>query len=95
MLVNAVLYTFPGDAADAAEGLLRELAAASLREEGCLGYEICRGGEERGAFVLFEKWRDQAALDEHYQTEHFVRLGANGIRPLATNRTAVKGTLVE
>jgi quinol monooxygenase YgiN len=95
MLVNAVLYTFPDDKADAAADLLRELAAVSLEEEGCLGYEVCRGTEERGAFVLFEKWRDQAALDLHYGTEHFVRLGVNGIRPLATNRTAVKGTLVE
>ena len=45
--------------------------------------------------MLFEKWRDQAALDAHYATEHFKRLGANGIRPLATGRSAVKGTLVE
>ena len=95
MLVNAVLYTFPDGDADTAERLLRELRAASLGEEGCLAYEVCRGADERGSFALFEKWRDQAALDEHYQTEHFIRLGINGIRPLAANRTAVKGTLVE
>jgi quinol monooxygenase YgiN len=95
MLVNAVLYTFPDAEADAAERLLRELGAASRREEGCLGFEVCRGDDDRGSFVLFEKWRDQAALDAHYATEQFVRLGANGIRPLATNRQAVKGTLVE
>ena len=95
MLVNAVLYTFPDAEADRAERLLRELRAASLLEEGVLGYEVCRGADERGAFVLFETYRDQAALDEHYQTEHFIRLGVNGIRPLATSRTAVKGTLVE
>jgi hypothetical protein len=29
------------------------------------------------------------------QAEHFVRLGVNGFRPLATGRRAIKGTLVE
>jgi autoinducer 2-degrading protein len=95
MLVNAVLYTFPDADADEAERLLRELREASLGEAGVLGYEVCRGADQRGAFVLFETYRDQAALDAHYGTEHFVRLGVNGIRRLATNRTAVKGTLVE
>ena len=96
MLVNAVTYTFPEGKADEVERLLRELADASRREAACGGFDVCRGGADNpGTFVLFEKWRDQAALDAHYQTEHFQRLGANGIRPLASSRQAVKGTLVE
>jgi quinol monooxygenase YgiN len=96
MLVNVVTYTFPPERADEVERLLRELGGSSRREAGCAGFDVCRGdGESAGTFVLFEKWRDQAALDAHYATEHFARLGANGIRPLATSRTAVKGTLVE
>ncbi len=96
MLVNAVTYTFTAERADEVERLLRELGDASRREAGCAGFDVCRGdADSRGTFVLFEKWRDQAALDAHYQTEHFQRLGANGIRPLATDRSAVKGTLVE
>ena len=96
MLVNAVTYTFPEDKADEVERLLRELGEASRAEAGCAGFAVCRGdAESSGTFVLFEKWRDQAALDAHYATEHFQRLGANGIRPLATTRQAIKGTLVE
>jgi quinol monooxygenase YgiN len=96
MLVNAVTYTFPNERADDVERLLRELGEASRAEAGCGGFDVCRGDAENpGTFVLFEKWRDQAALDAHYATEHFVRLGANGIRPLATSRHAFKGTLVE
>ena len=96
MLVNAVIYTVPTDKADAAENFLRELAVASRAEEGCLGYEVARGNEpDRGTFVLFEKWRDQAALDVHMQEEHFQRLGVNGFRALATGRQAIKGTLIE
>jgi autoinducer 2-degrading protein len=96
MLVNAVTYTFPEGKADEVERLLRELGDVSRRESGCGGFDVCRGdGDSAGTFVLFEKWRDQAALDAHYATEHFKRLGAEGIRPLATSRNAVKGTLVE
>jgi quinol monooxygenase YgiN len=96
MLVNAVIYTVPDDKADEAENFLRELAVASRAEPGCLGYEVARGDEpDRGTFVLFEKWRDQAALDVHMQEEHFQRLGVNGFRRLATGRQAIKGSLVE
>ena len=96
MLINAVTYTFPEDEADEAARLFKELRAASLREPGCLGYEVCRGdADAAGTFVLYEKWRDAAALDEHYQQVHFVQLGLNGLRPMATSRTAVRGTPVE
>jgi quinol monooxygenase YgiN len=96
MLINAVTYTFPAEKADEVERMFRELRAASLREDGCLQYEVCRVGDDApGTFVLYERWRDQAALEEHYGLEHFVRLGVNGIRKLATGRTALKGTPVE
>ena len=95
MLINAVMYQFPDDRADDAARLFAELRAASLAEPGCLGYEVMRGNaDEPGTFVLYETWRDQAALDEHYDTEHFQRLGVRGIRTFATNRQAVKGSPV-
>jgi quinol monooxygenase YgiN len=96
MLVNAVIYTIPSDKADEAHGYLRELAAASRTEPGCLGYEVARADEpDRATFVLFEKYRDEADLDAHMATEHFQRLGLNGFRPLATGRQQIKGTLIE
>ena len=94
MLVNAVMYTVPAERADEAARILRELGTASRAEPGCMGYEVVRG-EDGTTFVLFEKWRDQAALDAHYAAEHFQRLGANGLRTFATGRRAVKGSLVE
>lgn len=95
MLINAVTYTFPLDWVDEVEGTLRQLREGSLREEGCLQFDVCRGtGDAAGTFVLYEKWRDQAALDAHSETEIFVR-DFEGIRPLATSRVAVKGTPVE
>jgi quinol monooxygenase YgiN len=94
MLINAVIYTFPAERADEAERLLGELRDATLREEGCLGYEVSRGNEDRNMFVLYEKWRDQAALDAHFKMDHFTRLGVNGVRKLMSDRRAVLTSLI-
>ena len=96
MLIQVVTYTFPADGLDEVEKTLRDLRTGSLGQEGCVQFDVCRGaGDDAETFVLYEKWHDQAALDAHYETEIFVRLGVNGIRPLATSRHAVKGTPVE
>jgi quinol monooxygenase YgiN len=90
MLINAVIYTFPAERADEAERLLAELRDFTIKEDGCLGYEVSRGIEDRATFVLYEKWRDQAALDAHFEMEHFKRLGMNGIRSFMTDRRSVR-----
>ena len=92
MLINAVTYTFPAERADEAQRLFEQLAAASRAEAGCRGYLVARGIADRTTFVLDATWDDQAALDLHYATEHFQRLGFKGIRPLATTRQAVLAT---
>ena len=86
MLVNVVIYTFPADRADEAERLLKELSAASLTEPGCTRFDINRSTENPNVFVLYEEWPDQAALDFHFTTPHFLKYGANGIRKLAQSR---------
>jgi quinol monooxygenase YgiN len=88
MLVNAVVYTFPADKAEEAARVLRALRDASRAEPGCVTFDVSRGSDDANVFVLYEEWRDQAALDEHYQTEHFQKFGINGIRALSTNRLA-------
>ena len=76
--------------------MFAELGRASRAEDGCVGYEVAQGsGDDRATFVLFEKWRDQAALDAHQEEEHFVRLALNGIRTFMTERRAMVGNLVE
>jgi quinol monooxygenase YgiN len=88
MLVNAVIYTFAAESVDTVIPMLRELAAASRQESGCLGFDVNRSNDDPNAVILYERWTDTAALEAHYQTEHFMRLGVNGIRPLAVSRLA-------
>jgi quinol monooxygenase YgiN len=86
MLVNAVIYTFPEDKAAAGESALRSLRDASRTEPGCVTFDVARGVDDPNVFFLYEIWRDQAALDAHYQTPHFQTYGVNGVRALAKER---------
>ena len=96
MLIQVVTYTVSREKIDDAEQFVRQLRAGSVTEPGCVDFEVCRGdGDASGTFVLFETWRDQSALDEHYKTEHFQRFGINGIRTLASTRHAIQGIPVE
>lgn len=66
--------------------MLRELRDRSRSEAGVLGFDVMRSQETSNAFVIWEQYRDRAALDSHAATEHFKRLVIDGVRPLALQR---------
>ncbi|WP_374575301.1 putative quinol monooxygenase [Phenylobacterium sp.] len=43
---------------------------ASRAEDGCIEYSYAEDVAEPGLIRVFEAWRDQAALDAHFQTPH-------------------------
>jgi quinol monooxygenase YgiN len=95
MLVNAVIYTFPSARADEAQTLLQALRNASRAEAGCITFNVARSTDDPNAFVLYEEWKDQAALDFHYATPHFKQYGLEGIRPLASVRIGHRGRHID
>lgn len=88
MLVQSVHYTFAPEDADNAEAILKELRDASRKEDGVIAFGVARSQEKPNVFVLWEEYRDAAALDAHKATEHFKRLVLSGVRPLAQQRDA-------
>ena len=56
------------------QSLARELARASQKEPGCLGYTLNQSREDPRLHAFIELWADQAALDAHGASEHFRRL---------------------
>jgi quinol monooxygenase YgiN len=46
------------------------MLAASRAEDGCLTYSYGLDVAEPGLIRVFEIWRDQAALDAHFQAPH-------------------------
>ena len=86
MLVQSIHYTFAPEDGVNIEPILRELQDASRKEPGVVSFDVARSHEHPNVFVLWEVYRDEAALEAHKETEHFKRLAVNGVRRLAQQR---------
>lgn len=46
------------------------MLTASRAEDGCIAYSYAVDVQDPGLIRVFEAWRDQAAIDAHFQTAH-------------------------
>ncbi len=46
------------------------MLAASRAEDGCISYSYSVDVQDPGLIRVFEQWRDQAAIDAHFQAPH-------------------------
>ena len=51
----------------------RRLTEASLKQEGCIAYDIFESATRPEVLMFCETWRDQQALDAHATSDVFVR----------------------
>ena len=49
---------------------MERMLAASRAEDGCVSYSYGEDIAEPGLIRVFEVWRDQAAIDAHFQAPH-------------------------
>ena len=70
--VVAVITAKPGSES-IVEGALKELAAASRGDHGCLSYELF-ASDAAGAFVTIEKWESQADIDAHMASADIMKM---------------------
>jgi quinol monooxygenase YgiN len=85
MLIQSVRLTFAPENADKGESTLRELRDASRKEEGVNSYDVARSKDNPNVFVVWEVYRDGAALQSHMATEHFQRLVMSVLRSIASD----------
>ena len=53
---------------------VKELAAASLKDEGCVAYALFESATRRDVLMICETWSDAKALAAHEQASHFTTL---------------------
>lgn len=51
----------------------KRLTEASLKQEGCVAYDIFESATRQGVMMICETWRDKAALDAHSASDVFVK----------------------
>ncbi len=52
------------------------LIEKSRAEAGCISYTLYQDPQDKTKFFFFEEWKNQAAVDAHFATEHFQNFGA-------------------
>jgi quinol monooxygenase YgiN len=69
--------------------MLADLTAKSTAEEGNLLYEVHQSNSGPTTLILFEGYRDESALAEHRNSEHFRTLVIERIIPLLDDRSII------
>ena len=79
MISFAVRMTFASeDRAEIAE-ILRQLATASRQEPGCVTYIPHQVEGDPDSVVIYEQYRDEAALAAHNESAHFKQYAVGGL----------------
>jgi quinol monooxygenase YgiN len=60
-------------------GILRELTAASRQEPGCVSYIAHTIESEPDTVLIYEQYRDDAAVEAHRNTPHFSKYAVAGL----------------
>lgn len=76
----------PGDL-EAIHECLRELTLASRQEPGCVSYVPHIIETDPTSVVIYEQYRDEAALEAHRATAHFERWANGGLYPRMQERS--------
>ena len=77
---------------EAVRELLTKQAANSLKnEEGCRHFDVCTDPENDHAFMLYELYDDEAAVEAHRSTSYYAEFRDN-IDPLLKGRDLRKWT---
>lgn len=69
LTVVAHIRARPGKEAELEKALLT-LVEPTMREDGCLNYDLHRETDDAGHFVFYENWTSREALDRHLAASH-------------------------
>lgn len=66
--------------------ILRPLAAASRQEPGCVTYNPHFVADDPDTVVIYEQYKDEAALEAHRNSPHFREYASGGLYQLMLDR---------
>lgn len=75
LIVTGTVEVSP-EGLDQAVAAAQAMVAETVREDGCLIYEFSQILGHPGRFGVYEEWRDQAALEAHFETAHMATFRA-------------------
>ena len=88
MLILVVRVTIKSGHEDAVIEPFQKLQDESRREPGCLNYFVQRSRDNSRVYLIYEQYVDEAALDAHRKSPHFIEYGTNGFYRFVEDRQA-------
>lgn len=79
MLSFTVRLTFSQDEHAEITEMLRQLTLASREEPGCVSYVAHFLEGDLGTVLIYEQYKDEAALEHHRSTPHFHQYAIGGL----------------
>jgi quinol monooxygenase YgiN len=86
VVLVAQYYVRPGKGDEVEAALKKMVACVREQEPACLLYHANRSRENADLFVLYEQYRDMAALEAHRATPHFREIVEGTVVPLLERR---------
>jgi quinol monooxygenase YgiN len=88
MLILVVRVTIKTGHEEAVIEPFRKLQEESRREPGCLTYVVQRSRENPRVYMIYEQYGDEAALETHRKSPHFMQYATNGFYRFVEDRKA-------
>ena len=71
---NGLLIQVSADNRAAVMEMAKELVACSLKDNGCIAYDIFESATREDVLMICETWKDEESLAAHEKATHFVTL---------------------
>ena len=88
MLVLAVHLTIQAGHEDEVVDTFLKLQAATRQEPGCIAYVVQRSRENSRRYLIYEQYKNEAALQEHRNSPHFKQYATDGVFRFVEHRQA-------
>ena len=86
VVLVAKYFVKPGHMDDVAAALKRMAPLVKAHEPGCTMYHVSRSTDRADLFMLYEVYKDDAALQAHRATPHFKEIIEGTIVPMLEKR---------
>lgn len=66
--------------------MFQAMTDSTLKEPGCTGYQLYQNPYDKNSFLVFETYKNQAAIDAHFAAPYFKAFG-DKVAPLTSKPT--------
>jgi quinol monooxygenase YgiN len=88
MLILAVSLTIRAGHENDVIEMFQKLQAATRQEPGCINYVVQRSRENPRHYLVYEQYKNEAALEEHRNSTHFKQFATDGVFRFVEERRA-------